>query len=215
MNITVYSTIGKTLSPWPFQVKLGEPNLPLLAQAIRIYQANSHQGGSRVKTRGEVAGSTRKIYRQKGTGRARHGARKAPLFVGGGVAHGPTGLRPARLVLPKQMRRAALASVLALKLANHSLLGISQASRLTGKTSSLVSLLHAACDYPRRTTLLLTSSSLPVLYRSAANLQGIQVKRVSLTSFYDLFQADFILVTKPALANLLSRATNQNINSKS
>jgi large subunit ribosomal protein L4 len=65
------------------------PNKALLAQAVRVYLANQRQGNASTQTRGEVVGSTRKIYRQKGTGRARHGAIKAPIFVGGGVAHGP------------------------------------------------------------------------------------------------------------------------------
>jgi len=61
----------------------------LVAQAVRVYQANQRQGGAKTKTRGEVTGSGRKIWRQKGTGRARHGHRYAPIFVGGGVSHGP------------------------------------------------------------------------------------------------------------------------------
>ena len=64
-------------------------NNPLMAQAVRVYLANQRRGTLKTKSRGEVAISTRKIYRQKGTGRARHGAASAPIFVGGGIAFGP------------------------------------------------------------------------------------------------------------------------------
>src|SRR3989338_4775942 len=61
----------------------------LIAQAARVYSANQRQSSAKTKTRGEVTGSRRKVWRQKGTGRARHGDRYAPIFVGGGIAHGP------------------------------------------------------------------------------------------------------------------------------
>jgi len=86
----------------------------LLAQAIRVYESAIHPGLSKVKTRGEVSYSTRKIYRQKGTGYARHGDRGAPIFVKGGVAHGPTGVKR-KLTLPKKMREKALKITLTLK----------------------------------------------------------------------------------------------------
>src|SRR3989344_3759198 len=89
-------------------------NLPLLAQAIRVYEARLHPGLAKVKTRGEVIASTRKIYRQKGTGGARHGAKSAPIFVGGGVTHGPKGLKRI-LTLPAKMRKKALGTALSLK----------------------------------------------------------------------------------------------------
>ena len=89
-------------------------NDALLAQAIRVYEARLHPGLARVKTRGEVRASKRKVWRQKGTGRARHGARSAPIFVGGGIAHGPTGLKR-QLTLPKKMRQKALNVALSMK----------------------------------------------------------------------------------------------------
>lgn len=82
-------------------------NGALLAQAIRVYDDRGHFGLAKTKTRAEVNRTTKKLYKQKGTGGARHGSRKAPIFVGGGVAHGP---RPVsrELTLPTKMRRKAL-----------------------------------------------------------------------------------------------------------
>ena len=100
MKINCYNIQGKEVAKWDFkEAELGKSSPTLLAQAIRVYQSNSHQKTSAVKTRGEVVGSTKKIYRQKGTGNARHGAKYAPVFVGGGIAHGPKAIRPANLKL--------------------------------------------------------------------------------------------------------------------
>jgi large subunit ribosomal protein L4 len=92
----------------------GKENKSLLAQAVRVYRARLRQGNANTKTRGEVAGSTRKIYKQKGTGRARHGSIKAPVFIGGGTVHGPRA-HDFDLDLPTSMKRAALLSALSMK----------------------------------------------------------------------------------------------------
>jgi len=89
-------------------------NLQLLAQATRVYFDQVHIGSVIVKTRGEVDRTTKKWYKQKGTGNARHGARSAPIFVGGGKAHGPRGLKRV-LVLPKKMTIKARKVALGMK----------------------------------------------------------------------------------------------------
>ncbi len=89
----------------------------LLAQYVRVYLAGLFKPTSKTKGRSEVEGSTRKIYRQKGTGRARHGDIKAPIFVGGGIAHGPLNIRKV-LKINKKMRRKALFVALSEKLKN-------------------------------------------------------------------------------------------------
>src|SRR6266404_5428662 len=89
-------------------------NKALLAQAVRVYLANQRQGNASTKTRGEVDGSTAKIYRQKGTGRARHGSKRAPIFVKGGIVFGPKP-RDFSLSLPQKMKRKALFSALSAK----------------------------------------------------------------------------------------------------
>ncbi len=101
----------------------------LLAQAIRVYESRSHAGLSKIKTRGEVISSKRKIYRQKGTGRARHGARSAPIFVGGGKAHGPKGVKR-ELSMPNKMKRAALDTCLSLKAKEKEVVVVSNLSEL-------------------------------------------------------------------------------------
>ncbi len=95
----------------------------LLAQYIRYYRANQRQGNAAAKTRGQVTGSTRKIYRQKGTGRARHGSIKAPIFVGGGIVGGPAP-RDFSLDMNKKQRKKALLFTLHLKQKEHAVYGL-------------------------------------------------------------------------------------------
>lgn len=111
-KLAVFTNKGtKTKEIEPSVVKT-EVNEAVVAQALRVYFDHLHTGLSKVKTRGEVKISTRKIYRQKGTGNARHGAKSAPIFVGGGVAHGPKGLKR-KTSLPKSLKDIALRSSLA------------------------------------------------------------------------------------------------------
>src|SRR3989344_5782006 len=91
LSLSIYDIDGKVQKTveLPKDVFAVKVNSSLLTQAVKVYLTNQRQGNVKVKTRSEVIGSTKKIYRQKGTGKARHGAIKAPIFVGGGVAHGP------------------------------------------------------------------------------------------------------------------------------
>ncbi len=114
-------------------------NMDLLAQAIRVYKDRMHPGLSKTKSRGMVSISKRKIYRQKGTGGARHGARSAPIFVGGGTTHGPKGIKR-ELKLPKNMRQKALRMALSLKADNENLFIIDGVSSLT-KTKQVADLI--------------------------------------------------------------------------
>ncbi len=207
MNIPVYDIAGKELESWKVEAKsFGAVNTVLLAQALRIYTSNSHQKTSKAKTRGEVVGSSRKIYRQKGTGNARHGAKSAPIFVGGGVAHGPKGVRPDNMVLPKMMRRRALASAMQVKLSSNSISGISGVKSFNGKTSSVAKLLATVAKHPNNTVLVVTDGKASSLYLSLGNLQGVSMKRASLVNAYDLISAQHLIVTKKALSTITERS---------
>src|SRR3989344_4073637 len=93
ISVPAFSITGESLKVVTLPVKVFgvKADPALLAQAVRIYLGNQRKSSAKTKTRAEVEGSTRKIYRQKGTGRARHGSIRAPIFVGGGIAHGPDG----------------------------------------------------------------------------------------------------------------------------
>ncbi len=113
MKVPVRNMAGKEVDTieLPADIFEAEINIDLMHQAYVRQMANARLGTHKTKTRGEVNRTKRKWYRQKGTGRARHGSRNAPIFVGGGVAHGPLP-RKYRKDMPKKMRRAALRSAL-------------------------------------------------------------------------------------------------------
>lgn len=119
----------------------GEINLPLLSQALYVYRARAHTGVNKTKTRGEMDMTKKKVWRQKGTGRARHGARSAPIFIGGGKAHGPKGVKKI-LTLPKKMRSQALLSALLAKLEKNSLVAAKNISSVK-KTKDAQKLIDA------------------------------------------------------------------------
>jgi len=118
-----------------------EPNMALLAQAVRVYLSNQRQSPAKTKTRSEIRFSTKKIWKQKGTGRARHGAKSAPQFVKGGVAHGPTGEQNYSLSINKKMKKIALKSALAFKAKEKQLIVIEDLEKMTGKTKDLAKFL--------------------------------------------------------------------------
>ena len=207
MKVKVYDHTGKELTPVELKPSLfgSTPNPHLLAQAIRVYTFNSHQKTSKVKTRGEVVGSRRKIWRQKGTGNARHGDRYAPIFVGGGVAHGPKGIRPQSLVLPKKMKRRALASALLIKLQENSLSLLQDLSKLKPKTASLANLLAKIANHPKTKVLIITDNHHSNLYLSARNLQRVAIKRANQVNAYDIILFDKIIASPKSLEIIKTR----------
>lgn len=115
MKVNLYSPKIKSVSTFSLPKEYTEKvNEPLLAQALHVYRDRAHVGTSKTQTRAEVSLTKAKWFKQKGTGRARHGAKSAPIFVGGGVAHGPDG-RNRILELPKKMKQKALVSALSLR----------------------------------------------------------------------------------------------------
>ena len=168
-------------------------NKQLLAQAVRVYLANQRAGGASTKTRGQVEGSTRKIYRQKGTGRARHGAIRAPIFVGGGIVFGPKP-RDFRLSLPQKMRRAALASALTSKLTDVIIVdGLGEIEKTKGMASALSSVGATG------KTLLVTSKG---GNRAARNIAQVDVKPANMLNAYGVLSHQKLVFTKDVIKNL-------------
>ncbi len=138
-KIDTYTITGRkagqtSLPKEAFGVK---PNAFLMAQAVRAYLGNQRQAPAKTKSRGEVICSKRKIWRQKGTGRARHSSRNAPIFVKGAVAHGPTGEQNYRQTLSRKMKRLALRSALTSKLKNKEVIVLQGLKEVKGKTKEM------------------------------------------------------------------------------
>jgi len=126
----------------PSEIFAAKVNSQLMAQAVRVYLANQRKAQPKTKTRAEVNRTKAKWYRQKGTGRARHGSRAAPIFVGGGVAHGPTGKQNYQLRIPKKMRRAALFSALTSKFKDGGILIVKGLEKIEPKTKKMTEVLE-------------------------------------------------------------------------
>jgi large subunit ribosomal protein L4 len=141
----IYNTSGiksTTKISLPKEIFGAKINQPLMAQAIRVYLANQRQGGAKTKSRGEVRATGRKVWAQKGSGRARHGDRKAPIFVKGGRAHGPTGEENYKLKISKKMKRKALFSALTYKLKENELMFVKGLEKIKPKTKEMAQILQ-------------------------------------------------------------------------
>ncbi len=179
-------------------------NQQLLSQAVRVYRANSRQGTAKVKTRSEVARTKKKWYKQKGTGNARHGARSAHIFVGGGVAHGPDGNQNWSLSMSQQMKQKALISALSAQSAQCSV--CDAVTDLTGKTKDAVSLFTSMGLSDER-ILIIVDRHVEQLRRATQNLQNVFVTTALKTNAYEIAQANHIVLTSDAITTLELRVT--------
>lgn len=173
-----YSLKGIKLTDFSLPKEFGEKeNLALLAQAIRVYEERSHIGFAKTKTRTEVNRTTKKIYKQKGTGGARHGARSAPIYVGGGTAHGPKPIRRV-LTLPKKMTKLALSQALSRKLSQKQVIIVSGIDRLakTGEARDfLKKIAKAEAIKSKKFTFILSEKNISTK-RYLKNLEGVKIE---------------------------------------
>lgn len=180
-----------------------EPNMPLLAQAVRVFLTNQRTAQPKVKGRSEVRGSGRKIWRQKGTGRARHGDRQAPIFVGGGKAHGPKGFLP-RMDLPKKMRTKALQSALSAKAGQDQIKVVSSLATIEPKTKEAVKLLEKIKLDDKKVLLCLEEITEEVK-RAFGNLENVAIMRAKDLNPYVVLNAETLVFSKKGLKQLEER----------
>ncbi|MCH7729917.1 50S ribosomal protein L4 [Patescibacteria group bacterium] len=202
IRVNLYTAKGIKKSSINLPKKFSEKeNFVLLAQALRVYEARKHPGLSKVKSRGEVSLTTRKLYRQKGTGRARHGARSAPIFVGGGVAHGPKGVKR-ELSLPKKMRQKALNIALSLKAQNGEVVAVSGLDTLkkTKEAKKLIdSLLAKEKKEGKKTTFVLSEASKNASL-ALRNIKGVAIVDFKSLNAYQVYFGGVLVVDKKAIA---------------
>ncbi|MBI3576640.1 50S ribosomal protein L4 [Candidatus Gottesmanbacteria bacterium] len=201
VSISVVDAAGKAAGKMTLPVELfgATVNKPLLAQAVRVYLANQRSGTASTKTRGEVEGSTRKIYKQKGTGRARHGAIRAPVFVGGGIVFGPKP-RDYSLKLPKAMKKVALASALTSQLTDGNVIVVDGLSKLSPKTKFMAKALTAVGSGVG--TLLVTTQEADGVVMAGRNLAGVDIVRAPSVNAYTLLAHKKIVFMKEAIKEL-------------
>jgi len=208
LTLDVFDTKGKVVRSvdLPKEIFGAKINKQLLAQAVRVYLANQRIGTASTKDRGEVHGSTRKIYRQKGTGRARHGSKKAPIFVHGGIVFGPKP-RDFSLKISKKMKKLALFSALSAKQKANEIKAIKGLDSLEPKTRLMVDVLNnlGLNEKDKNILLVLSGKSIKVLeniYRASRNIEGMHVINADVINVYDALNNKLILLMESSIDHM-------------
>lgn len=180
-------------------------NNGLMHQALVRQMANARQGTHKAKGRSEINRTTAKAYKQKGTGRARHGSRRAPIFVGGGVAHGPLP-RDYSKKMPKKMRRAALCSALTAKVQDGGLVIVDEISMEQPKTKAMVAVIDRLVG--DSSALVLMADRNENVEKSARNIADVKALRANYLNIRDLLGHDKLVMPLDALNAVVSMLGN-------
>ncbi|MGI8548926.1 MAG: 50S ribosomal protein L4 [Gemmatimonadaceae bacterium] len=180
----------------------GTVNVPVMHQVVKAYLANQRQGNASTKTRGIVTGGNQKPWKQKGTGRARAGSTRSPIFVGGGTVFGPTP-RDYTVRTNKKVKSLARKSALNARAAEDSLFIIDRFAYDTPKTAQLMALLESL-NLVGRKILVLTDGLNKNVYLSGRNLQRTHVMPFSDASAYHILWSDVVLVESGAIGESLA-----------
>ena len=174
----------------------------ILQRTVRWQLARRQAGTHKVKSRGEVNRTTKKYIRQKGSGGARHGSRNAPIFVGGGIAHGPR-VRSHAHDLPKKIRKMALAHALSAKVKGDAILVLDEAVLNSGKTKELAG---QFAGLGIENALIISGTAVDENFAKAArNIPNIDVLPVAGLNVYDILRRKTLVITKEAAAGIQAR----------
>ncbi len=184
----------------PKAVFAAKINESLMAQAVRVYLSNQRQSQAKAKSRSEINLTKAKWFKQKGTGRARHGARSAPIFVGGGVAHGPNGEQNYHLKMAKKMKKQALFSALTSKFKANEMMVVKDLAKIEPKTKKMKMLLEKLVKDGKSTIVL--SEKLENVSRSARNLKGVNLSQFNQLNTYQVLNGGQFIFMKEAVEKL-------------
>jgi len=176
-----------------------EPNEAVVHQVVKAQLANRRVGTASTKTRGMVRGGGKKPWRQKGTGRARAGSRRSPLWRGGGTVFGPHP-RDYSIRLPKKVRRLALKSVLSDKVNSGEIVVLEALNFEEPKTKRIIEVLNALNVFGK--ALVVTADGDINVTKSARNIPGVKPLRADFINVYDLLAYDKLVITKDAVAKV-------------
>jgi large subunit ribosomal protein L4 len=210
-TLPVYNIEGKEVETMKLNANVfdGSQNLDCLHQAISAYQANQRKGLASTKTRGEVSGGGKKPWKQKGTGRARVGSTRSPLWKHGGVVFGPHP-RDFSYVLPQKIKAQALKTSLNVKLNENNLMILDEFKVATAKTKEAVGIfsnikLFSAKEKKFKKVLFLTHKLDSQLKQALKNISFLTVDLASDCHAYEVMVSQKLLITKAALADLTER----------
>lgn len=210
MQVPVYDMKGSQVSTLTIDENtLGGKVMPaLIKQAYVRYHANQRQGSSRTKNREQVEGSTKKLYKQKGTGNARHGDRKVNLMKGGGHAHSKKRVREDyRLDMPKKMRRKANRNALLSKLVDNEVKVVADLSMKAPKTGEFVGFLEAV--KATGTSLVAVKTDNVNVRRAARNVDGVTLCKADSLNAFDMLNHRYLVIGKAELESWLAGPSGQ------
>lgn len=208
MNTKVYSQKAEPLHDLDLSEKVFgvTVNQDLIHQALLAQQGNERQNLADTKDRSEVSGGGKKPWKQKGTGRARAGSSRSPIWIGGGVTFGPTSDRNFSKKINKKMRQKALAMVLSNKVANNALVVVDNLDLAEFKTKNFETVLKAIetkiLKDERRDVLVMSDVKNEKLKYSARNLTGVTVINLENINIVDLLKSRYLVATEAAIKNL-------------
>jgi large subunit ribosomal protein L4 len=201
MKITMYTQTGEKKGDVEVNDKIFavKPNEQLIHQALVRQMANGRQASAHVKTRGEVTGSTRKIYRQKGTGGARHGSRYSNIFRGGGRVFGPRNVKNYEKAMPRKQRRLALFSALSILASEKKIAALDAFKAEAPKTKVAATMME---KLPVESALLVSGETNEALEKSVSNLPNAKVVTVNFLNVADILKYDTVIFLEDALKKI-------------
>jgi large subunit ribosomal protein L4 len=206
-KLSVLSMAGEVVGDLDLSSKVfeAEYNQGLVHQIFTGLLANRRHGTADTKGRGEVRGGGKKPWRQKGTGNARHGSRRSPIWKGGGISFGPTP-RSYNQALPKKMRHAAMRCALSQRVRESNFVALNEVKFDTYKTKAVVEMLVKVASHAHESTkdrtLLVIDKHDTVILKSAANIPGLTVVTVDQLNLVDIVLTHRVLATKGAIQHL-------------
>lgn len=207
MKIKLYDQNGKELSGKESQIDLvvADTDKNVLAQYVRVYSTNQRQGTSKVKTRAEVSGGGKKPWKQKGTGRARVGSNRSPLWRSGGVIHGPEP-KDWNIKMPKKVKKQSFILALQAKLQSESIVLFEFGNEIKTK---LASNLINSMDLQDKNVLVLHNKNVGV-YKSFKNIPNVLVQNIDEVNSFSLLFADNVLIEKESFDVFKAKFLNEN-----
>ena len=197
-NVKVFNMQGAAIGEIELSEEIFgiEPHVSAMHAVVRAYMNAQRQGTQSTLNREEVRGGGRKIYRQKGTGNARHHGRRAPQFTHGGVVFAPKP-RSYRIDVPRKVRRLAMKSALSAKVAGSEFVVVENLGIEEAKTKNVVSMLKALGA--EKKALIVTNEVDEMMVRASSNIQGVKTTFVGSLNVVDILNCDKIIIAKDAV----------------
>lgn len=202
MKTDLYNKTGEKIGDVEVSDKLfaAKWNSDLVHQALRVQETNRRERIAHAKDRGEVRGGGRKPWRQKGTGRARHGSIRSPLWVGGGRSHGPNKEKVYSLSIPQKMRQAAMFAIFSKRLSEGEIKVVDTLGVTEPKTKLLKDALKNLS--PRQNALVIVAPENKAAFGAAGNLEKVKVTDPRSLNVYDLLRYGVIVIEQGALETI-------------